>query len=254
MNLYLYWNQVRDLTLASIRARYRRTFAGFIWVLLNPLLQFGVQSLVFKKFLRLEIPDYHLFLLTGLLPWIFISSTILMGTPAFVSSSHLLKSFKINPLIIMSSKILDNFINFCVTVLIILIPFYLKTDRSILTIFALPLAIVPLIITTSSITVYLAVLNVFYRDTNFVVGFVLSLLFFLTPVFYPPGFVPDSYHWIIDLNPLMYIIEPFRILFLGSSWSEFYLSLLKGFGVSTIAFAIATITWKRKRNAFYFRL
>lgn len=250
----MYWIQIRDLTLASIRARYRKTLAGFIWVILNPLLQFGVQSLVFRKFLRLEVPDYHLFLLGGLLPWIFISSTISMGTPVFVSYSHLLRSFKISPLVILSSKILDNFINFLVTVLIILIPIFFRSEGSPLMIIALPLAIIPLLITTSALTAYLAVLNVFYRDTNFVVGFILSLLFFLTPVFYPREFVPETYRWIIDVNPFMYIIEPFRILFLGSSWVGFIAALFKGFGVSVIAGGLATFAWQRKRNAFYFKL
>ena len=91
MELKHFWVQVWELTVASLKSRYRKTFAGFLWVVLNPLMMFGVQSLVFKTFMKIQVPDYHLFLLGGLLPWIFFSSTIQMGTPIFVTQSHLLR-------------------------------------------------------------------------------------------------------------------------------------------------------------------
>lgn len=250
----MYWVQVRDLTLASMKARYRQTFAGFVWVLLNPLIQFGVQSLVFKQFLKLNIPNYSLFLLSGLLPWIFINSTISMGTSLFIGQSHLLRSFKISPMVIISSQIMDNFFNFFASVLIILIPLFFSSDLPFLHVIALPLAFIPLLITTASLTITLAITNVFFRDTAFVVGFVMNLLFFLTPVFYPPEMVPETYQWMIQFNPFMYIIEPFRNIFVGLSWEEFSISLLKGMGVSLLSVTLTFLTWRRKQNAFYFRI
>lgn len=254
MTLSQYWTQISDLTLASVKARYRRTFAGFIWVLLNPLLQFGVQSLVFKQFLRLEIHNYYLFLLGGLLPWIFITSTLSMGTPIFVTQSHLLRSFKISPMVIIASQILDNFINFLASVFLILTPIYLFSEHPLLNIFAIPIAIIPLLLTTTALTITLAILNVFYRDINFVIGFILSILFFLTPVFYPRHYVPEHLRWIIDWNFLVYIIEPFRTLFLAPSWGEFLFSVAKGVGVSIIVIIVAWWTWRRRQVAFYYHL
>jgi ABC-type polysaccharide/polyol phosphate export permease len=254
MTFSQYWTQIQDLTLASVKARYRGTFAGFIWVLVNPLLQFGVQSLVFKKFLRLDIPNYHLFLLGGLLPWIFITSTVSMGTGIFVGQSHLLRSFKISPMVIISSQILDNFFNFLITVLIVLIPLYLYSDGHYLNVLAIPLAVIPLLITTSALTITLATLNVFYRDINFVVGFVFSIIFFLTPVFYPRSYVPDNLRWIIDYNFLVYIIDPFRALFLAPSWNEFFIAAGKGMLVSFCMLVIAWRTWKRRQIGFYYHL
>ncbi len=249
-----YWTQISELTLASVKARYRRTFAGFLWVLLNPILQFGVQSLVFKQFLKLNPPNYYLFLLGGLLPWIFITSTLGMGTPVFVQNSHLLRSFKINPMIILCSQILDNFINFLASVFLILTPIYIFSDQSLINLLGIPLAIIPLLVTTASFTVILATLNVFYRDINFVIGFIMNLLFFLTPVFYPRDYVPEHLRWIIDVNPFLYIIEPFRWLFLSPSWSEFMMWFAKGLGVSFGFLLLAVYVWKRRRNDFYFRL
>lgn len=253
MELKFFWAQVRDLTVASLKSRYRKTFAGFIWVVLNPLLMFGVQSLVFKTFMRIQVPDYNLFLLGGLLPWIFFSSTIQMTTPLFVSQSHLLRSFKINPMVIFGSQVLDNFINFVASFLLIVLPFYLSTGRDFSTLLLLPLALIPLLIGTLSIGVALSTINVFFRDTNFVMGFIFNLLFYITPVFYPKEYIPTNWQWIVDFNPAIYLLNPFRSLIYFSD-GTFWMATLKGFGVSLVLFLTAVIIWKRKRNAFYHKL
>jgi len=253
MELKFFWAQVRDLTVASLKSRYRKTFAGFIWVVLSPLLMFGVQSLVFKTFMRIQVPDYNLFLLGGLLPWIFFSSTIQMTTPLFVSQSHLLRSFKINPMVIFGSQVLDNFINFVASFLLIVLPFYLSTGRDFSTLLLLPLALIPLLIGTLSIGVALSTINVFFRDTNFVMGFVFNLLFYVTPVFYPKEYIPTNWQWIVDFNPAIYLLNPFRSLIYFSD-GTFWMACLNGFGVSLVLFLAAVMIWKRKRNAFYHKL
>lgn len=253
MELKFFWVQVRDLTLASLKSRYRKTFAGFIWVVMNPLLMFGVQSLVFKKFMRIDVPNYYLFLLGGLLPWIFLSQTIQMGTPLFVSQSHLLRSFKINPMVILASQVLDNFLNFVASFTIILLPFYVSSGNDAAALLLLPMALIPLLIGTLSLCISLSTVNVFFRDTNFVIGFVFNLLFFMTPVFYPKEYIPDNLKWIVDFNPVIYLLEPFRaVIYFGGE--QFWMAFAKGMGISLMLGLIALMTWKRKRNAFYYKL
>ena len=135
--------------------------------------------------MRIQVPDYNLFLLGGLLPWIFFSSTVQMTTPLFVTQSYLLRSFKINPMVILTSQVIDNFINFMASFLLILLPFYLSSDRSLSALLLLPFALIPLLIGTLSLGITLSTINVFYRDTNFVMSFIFNLLFYITPVFYP---------------------------------------------------------------------
>jgi ABC-type polysaccharide/polyol phosphate export permease len=243
--------QIRELTLASMKSRYRKTWAGFIWVILNPLLMFGVQSLVFKKFLKLDIPDYFLFLLGGLLPWIFLTTTIQMGTPVFVTQSQLLRSFKINPMVILASQVLDGFINFVASFILILLPLYLLSDKSFTNLLFLPLALIPLFLGSLGLTITLSILNVFYRDLNFVMGFFFNLLFFLTPVFYPKEFVPNDYQWMINANPAVYLIEPFRTVIYQNDVGLFFISFLKGMAVALGLISLSFYTWKRRRNEFY---
>lgn len=254
MTLLHYWIQIKDLTLASIKSRYRKTWAGFLWVIMNPILQFGVQCLVFKNFLKLDVKDYYLFLLGGLLPWIFFTSTLSMGIPTFVSYSNLLKSLKVNPMVIICSQILDNFLNFVASLLIIFMPFYFLADKAPENLLLIPLAVLPLLIGTSAITVSLATLNVFYRDVNFVIGFILSLLFFLTPIFYPRELVPLEWQWMIDYNPVVHFIAPFRQLLYHNDLNAFFQSTLLSLGIAVGFTLLAVLIWKRKINGFYRKL
>lgn len=254
MTLNQSWTQVWELTLASMKSRYRKTWAGFLWVILNPLLMFGVQSLVFRKFLKIDVPDYFLFLLGGLLPWIFFTQTVQMGTPIFVVQSQLLRSFKINPMVILGAQVLDSFINFIVSFLLIMLPFYLYEDKSLSSLIYLPLAIIPLLLGTLSFTISLSVLNVFYRDINFVMSFVFSLLFFLTPIFYPVEYVPLEFRWLITYNPIVFFIEPFRIIIHQTSEALFFIAWMKGMGASLAAVLLTLLIWKRKQNDFYRKL
>ena len=114
--------QIIALTKSNMMSRYRKTIAGFLWVVLNPILMYAVQSFVFRKLLKIDVPNYSLFLLCGLLPWIFVTMTIDMVTPILDFSSDLLKSFKMNPAVLVLSQVLDNFFNFVFAFLLVLIP------------------------------------------------------------------------------------------------------------------------------------
>jgi lipopolysaccharide transport system permease protein len=254
MELQYFWVQIKELTLASLKSRYRKTWAGFIWVILNPLLMFGVQSLVFRKIMKIAVADYYLFLLGGLLPWIFLTSTIQMGTPVFVNQGQLLKSFKINPWVVLGAQVLDCFINFLVSFFIIILPFYLTSDKSIFSLLLLPVAFLPLFVATLSMTIALSILNVFHRDINFVVGFIFSLLFFLTPIFYPKEYVPEEFQLMVLLNPLVHLIEPFRLIIHTNSSENFLGTFLKSAITASALAGIAIIVWKKKQNDFYQKL
>jgi lipopolysaccharide transport system permease protein len=150
--------------------------------------------------------------------------------------------------------VLDSFINFTASFIIVMLPFYFLSDRPLLSLLLLPMALVPLLIGTLSITVILSVLNVFYRDINFVMGFVFSLLFFLTPIFYPIEYVPLDYRWMVQLNPVIYFIDPFRSIIHSANFDGFLFLLVKSFGVAIIFSLLALFIWNRKQNDFYRRL
>src|SRR3954465_5069767 len=117
----IFVRQSRALTAANLKSRYRRTIAGFLWVVLNPLIQFGVQSAIFRHVLKIQVNNYLIFLLSGLLPWIFITQSMDMCTSLFVTSGNVLKSFRLNPLVLLTAQLLDNLLNFLAAFLIIFV-------------------------------------------------------------------------------------------------------------------------------------
>lgn len=246
-DLRLVWR----LTQFSMKARYRKTYAGFIWVVINPLLMYGAQGLVFKYFLKIDIENYLLFLLGGLLPWSFIVSSLTSGTSLFQSQSRILKSFEMNPFVLLYSLILDNAINFLAAFLLIYIPLTIFGKPPGAEILLLPLSMIVLVLGTTAMTSIGAILQVFYRDTRFVVPFLTSVLFFLTPIFYPREFVPESFQWAVDFNPIYILIQCFRGTLYDFNLSQYLTTLSVSLILSLVLMALAHFYWKRKRNEFY---
>lgn len=249
--------EVSELTSASLKQRYRRTFAGFLWVVLSPIVMFTVQATIFKFVMRIEIEHYFLFLVSGLLPWIFINSTISMCTTTFVNTGMLLKSYKLNPYVFLIANILDNFINFITSFIIILIPILILTDAPNVSVLGLLLAPVNCILlfcgATFSVSI-LAVFHVFYRDTAFVVQFIMSILFFLTPIFYPVELIPETIRWTVNLNPFYLMIDPFRQSLMGQDMAQYYQAIAKVIGLDICLYFVAVFVWKRSRNEFYLHI
>lgn len=251
-SLVLHYPQVQAFTVANLKARYRKTVAGFLWVIINPLIMFATQCLVFRIFLRIQVPNYALFLLSGLLPWIFVTQSMQMCTNTFVAASQLLKSFQLPPLVHLFALLLDNLINFLAAFLLILGPLLIAHPVSIARLALLPVAVALLLLGVVGMTWILATVQVFFRDTVFIVNFVISVLFFLTPVFYPESYIPESYRFLIHINPIYQLIRPFHSLLLASDWTETRSSFIAATLVATLSLFSAGLLWSRKKNEIYF--
>ncbi|MBI3543172.1 MAG: ABC transporter permease [Deltaproteobacteria bacterium] len=250
----IFRHQIQTLAIANLKARYRKTFAGFLWVVLNPLIMFGVQSLVFRKFIRLEVPDYGMFLLSGLLPWIFILQTLEMSTSLLVVNGRLLKSFPLNPLVCLLAQLCDNAVNFVAAFVLVLVPVWIRTPGSKLGLIFLPLPILTLFIGVFGLAWLLASLQVFFRDTRFMVSFVMSFAFFLTPVFYPVEYVPSQFRWMVLVNPFHHLLVPFRMSLYSFTPQGFAHAIGVAAGVALFFLGAAAVFWRLKRNDVYLNI
>jgi ABC-type polysaccharide/polyol phosphate export permease len=249
-----FWFQIRALTVANLKSRYRKTIAGFLWVILNPLIMYGVQALVFMRFLRIQVPHYAVFLVAGLIPWVFIHQTLEMCTSIFVANGRMLKSFQVDPLVYLISQVADNLLNFLAAYLLVLIPLWGFGGRDFSVLLLLPLPITLLVAGVAGMSWLLATWQVFLRDTRFVVTFTLSISYFLTPIFYPVSYVPPALRIFVEINPFYRLILPFQVLLYNFSWERFLTTLLFSLLISVGFFGWALITWGRKRNDVYFNV
>jgi len=240
------------LTTANLKSRYRNTFYGFLWVILNPILIFAVQAYAFKIIFKIQYMNYTTFLLSGLLPWLFIVQSVEMCTNLFVNYANFIRNLPVGPLTLLFTQVLDNFINFLFSFFILVIVFFVREPEKYKLLLLMPLPVVSLAIMIGSLCLIFASINVMLRDLKFVTSFFFSILFYLTPIFYPPQFIPEEFKILVTLNPFYHVIHPFQILTVQGIGNDFFSSLLISYGVAAAFSTIAALVWNRMKGYLIF--
>ena len=188
------------MTEKEIKARYKRVVFGFLWVVLNPLLQMIIIGSIFSFFIR--IPDYFLFLFLGLLVWQFFSLSLSKATPSIVYERALLQKSRFPVEAIPISIILSNFFHMLVSfilLLLILVPMGKIVFPQALVVV---LVFLWILVFTIGISLLFSSLNVRFRDISFFVQTLLVLWFYATPILFSLELIPGYLYPIFYLNPL----------------------------------------------------
>jgi lipopolysaccharide transport system permease protein len=225
--LYDYREMISSLVVRDLKVRYKNSALGFLWSLLNPLLLMIVFTVVFTVLLpNNSVPAFPVFLLCALLPWNFFSSSVMTSLTSIVGNGHLIKKVYFPREILPIASVISNFVNFlfAMPVLFLLIfIFHIHANWSLL---YLPLIMLTQIFFALGVSLALAAVNVFYRDTGVIMEVVMQAWFFLTPVFYPVEMIPEwKVLWGITLpiRRLTYILNPMASIIAS------YRSVLYGF-------------------------
>lgn len=240
------------MTAANLKSRYRNTVYGFLWVILNPLMLYLAQVFAFTMLFHGKFNNYPLFLMGGLLPWLFLVQSVDMCTGIFLNNSYILRNLPVNPLVLPFSQMLDNFVNF-MAAFFILIFYFCFTGK--LSVFVLPGLVVPIVLLfmmTTAMSTALAVLNVRYRDIKFVVSFLFTMLYFLTPIFYSASIVPEHIRWFLLKNPIYALILPFQELLVYGATDVYYFSLITASAVTLGSMAISFLIWQKMKSSVSF--
>lgn len=203
----LFWDLLFAMTEKEFKVRYKNTVFGFLWTLINPLIQMLVIGFVFRYFIKEPIHNYYLYLIVGLLVWNFFTLSFQKATPSIVNERYLIKKAKFPREVIPLSIILSNFLNLIISyALLFPILIYLHT-LTILSLLELILAFILLLVFTSGISLLTSALNVKYRDITFFVQAILVVWFYITPIIYTINFIPKNIMWIWRLNPMVVIVQ-----------------------------------------------
>jgi ABC-type polysaccharide/polyol phosphate export permease len=232
----------------EVKARYRGSFLGFLWTLLNPLMFMAIYSLVFTVYLRIEMPAYPVFLFTGLLPWIWFSSALVSGATSVIDGSSLIKRVAFSPLILPAVAVTANLVNFLLALpllLVFMIGFRVPITWAVLSV---PVAVAIQYAFTLGLAVILAMVTVRYRDLQHLLTNLVSLWFFLTPIIYPLSMVPPSLQGPLLLNPMLPIISPYQDALYHGRFPPVSMLVL-GAAVSLATLAVALRIYERRRWA-----
>ena len=205
----------RDLTL-----RYKRSVLGIAWSLLTPLAQLGVYYLIFNVLLPLNVPNYLSFLFIGVLVWSWFQGSLLQATSVIVENRELIKRPGFPRAVLPAVTVASYLIHFLLAMPILLVLLALAGIPFTSAILALPLLIVIQFILTLSLAYFTATLYVPFRDTQHLLGVLLNLLFFLSPVFYQSSALPAQYQTLFHLNPMVRLLESYRGIFLDGRWPD----------------------------------
>lgn len=199
-----------EVTEKELKARYKNTLFGFLWIVVNPLLQMLVIGFIFRLFIKEPINNYFLYLLVGLLVWNFFSLSLTKATPSIVNERTLIKKAKFPRSVIPLSIILSNFIHLLLAFVLLLIPVVLLGTLSNMWILQLLLGMFLLVGVTVGFSLLTSALDVRFRDVNFFVQAVLILWFYATPIVYSIFVIPRSLMWFWRINPLTAIVQLFQ--------------------------------------------
>lgn len=209
---------VRELVARDFKLRYKRSLLGVAWSLLVPLAQLAVLYLVFNNMLRLNIPHFSSFLLTGILPWTWLHGALMTSSTTIVDNRELVKQVGFPIGVLPTVSVLSQFVHFLLA-LPILAGFLLADGfQPTPALAALPLVVLLQFFLLLSLSYILATLQVTFRDTQYLLGIFLFLFFYLTPVFWDASSMPEPYRAIMMANPVASLLTAYRTILMRGQW------------------------------------
>lgn len=232
------------LTKKEVTLKYKRTFLGILWSLLNPILLAIVLFIAFKVFMRIKMENYTFFFLSALFPWNWFSASVTMSTGALVWNVNLIKRIRFPRHFLVLSTVLGQFVNFIFALPIVIgFSYYYGGGPGMNWLITIPILIIIQFIATIGICLVISMVNAYFRDMEYIVGVVITLLFWMTPIVYPLKMVPEAYRFCLAINPLTYLITAWRDLFMSNyiDWGSIGISS----GSSLIFVLLGIIVFKR---------
>ena len=174
--MFKYWPLVKKLTLREIKARYKQSFLGFFWIILNPLFQMAIMSFVFSTILKITNLGVHypVFLYAGLLPWTFFANSLSSATNVLVGNSALLKKIYFPREVLVLSTLLSKVFDFCLAFLVfIILLLVFRIPMTLYMLLFIPIFVLQFLF-TYGLSLLLSALNLFYRDIQYLFDLILT--------------------------------------------------------------------------------
>lgn len=227
------WDLTRELVVRDLKLRYKRSVLGIGWSLLNPLLQFAVFYVVFRWIVPVNIPDFAVFLLTGILAWNWFQHSLSYGCTAITDNAALLRQPGFPAAMLPVVTVASNLVNFVLALPILILALFAFGHPPTAAVAFVPLVIVVQFVLTLGLVYVLCAVHVTYRDTQYILGVLLTLAFFASPVFYSIASVPAAWRAWYSLNPLVPLLESYRAALVDGRAPD--VAALAGVGVLAVA-------------------
>lgn len=207
-----YHGMIGNFIKKEIRGKYKGSILGFLWNFIVPITQVVVYLMVFSIVFRPEIEAYPIYLITGMVPWIFFAESLGGGTGTIVANSSLVTKIYFPRSVLPLASTVSKFVNFIISMIIVLIVIAVYGHGfDPAAVLFLPLMMLLLFMFAFGLTLLLSALNAYLRDLEYIVGVGLMIFIWLTPIMYQRSMFDDPLlTTILKLNPMTYFVEAFE--------------------------------------------
>jgi lipopolysaccharide transport system permease protein len=242
-DLWRYRELFYFLAWRDILVRYKQTVVGVAWSVIRPLLTMIVFTIVFGRIAGLPsegAAPYAIMVFAAMLPWQFFSNSLSESSNSLIANSSMVSKIYFPRMVIPTSTVIVNLVDFLISFILLLMLMvgyqFMPSGRMLL----LPLFLVLAFITAMGAGLWLAALNVTYRDFRYIVPFIVQFGLFISPVGFSSDVVPEQWRLLYSLNPMVGVIDGFRWAIIGEG-VDFYLPgfvLSVGLSFGLLAFGI----------------
>lgn len=225
----------------DLKVRYKQTLLGVLWAVLQPALTAFIFTIIFSRVARFETTDipYWLFALSGFTFWTFTNSSVNFASNSLVHHKELVTKIFFPRIIVPTSAVGAYFVDLLLTMLVLFGGMIYYGAAVGWKIALVPVFMLFLLIITVSVSVFLAALNVRFRDVKFVVPFFLQVWLFISPVFYPSDWIPEKWRYVFALNPLSGCLDGFRHILFGTELDVISLTISVSVAIVFVFVALA---------------
>ena len=245
-----YRDLLKLLVTKNIKLKYRRSWLGYVWSILNPLLIMAVMTVVFSTIFKRKIENFPVYLFCGQLLFNFMSSTTNQSIFSITGNAALLKKTYVPKYMFTLARVTSSLVDllFSLGALVIV----MVVTRARITWYALlfPLVLLQLYVFCVGLSLFLAQASVFFKDTQFIYNALITVWMYLSAIFYPVESVSEKLAWGIQhLNPMYFYIGQFRALVYAGTMPEPYL-IVSGVITAIVSLGIGVWSFMRSKDRF----
>lgn len=233
-------------------SRYRKSILGVLWSLLNPLLTMLAMTMVFSYLFRYQIENYPIYLLSGQIIFGFFTESTNQAMSSIIASEAIIKKVYVPKYIFPLARVASSLVNLIFSLIAFLLVFIITRAQFQWTMLLLPIPIIYAFAFSLGIGLLLSSLAVFFRDLTYLYGISLTLLTYLTPLFYPIDIIPERFRPFMGLNPMHQFIDYFRSLALRGTipgvWTN---AVCAGFSLAAICAGVYVFVSNQDKYILY---
>ena len=252
LDLWRYRELFYFLAWRDILVRYKQTVIGILWAVIRPLVAIVVFTVIFGKLARLPSGDipYPILVCAAMLPWQFFASAFAEVGNSLIGNSNLISKVYFPRLIVPASAVVVTFVDFLISAVILIGLMLWYGFLPDWRIFAVPVFVAVAIGAALGIGLWIAALNVKYRDFRFVIPFIAQFGLYISPVGFSSSVVPDQWRLLYSINPLVGVIDGFRWALLRGQESIYWPGLILSAALVVLLLVSGTIFFRRAERSF----